>query len=194
MTKEYSKEELERKLLEKNLEDFYLVTIENRQQLLTEEEYDAIVKNSAIVGDNVDEVEDLIDKVKNDKRMKGYTDDFLRAIYSWASIRHLAIVTMIDDEVYDIGNIQFIDLKRNKIVHFDRFTDFYSKDNARLKYFTPEEEPRLTEKTLLMDVDDESIIMAYEDAYVKKDDSTNLIKKIFDKIKEKANQKIKGNK
>lgn len=194
MTKEYSKEELERKLLEKNLEDFYLVTIENRQQLLTEEEYDAIVKNSAIVGDNVDEVEDLIDKVKNDKRMKGYTDDFLRAMYSWASIRHLAIVTMIDDEVYDIGNIQFIDLKRNKIVHFDRFTDFYSKDNARLKYFTPEEEPRLTEKTLLMDVDDESIIMAYEDAYVKQGDSTDLTRKFFDEIKEKANQKIKENK
>lgn len=194
MTKEYSKEELERKLLEKNLEDFYLVTIENRQQLLTEEEYDAIVKNGAIVGDNVDEVEDLIDKVKNDKRMKGYTDDFLRAMYSWASIRHLAIVTMIDDEVYDIGNIQFIDLKRNKIVHFDRFTDFYSKDNARLKYFTPEEEPRLTEKTLLMDVDDESIIMAYEDAYVKQGDSTDLTREFFDEIKEKANQKIKGNK
>lgn len=194
MTKEYSKEELERKLLEKNLEDFYLVTIENRQQLLTEEEYDAIVKNGAIVGDNVDEVEDLIDKVKNDKRMKGYTDDFLRAMYSWASIRHLAIVTMIDDEVYDIGNIQFIDLKRNKIVHFDRFTDFYSKDNARLKYFTPEEEPRLTEKTLLMDVDDESIIMAYEDAYVKQGDSNDLTREFFDEIKEKANQKIKENK
>lgn len=194
MTKEYSKEELERKLLEKNLEDFYLVTIENRQQLLTEEEYDAIVKNGAIVGDNVDEVEDLIDKVKNDKRMKGYTDDFLRAMYSWASIRHLAIVTMIDDEVYDIGNIQFIDLKRNKIVHFDRFTDFYSKDNARLKYFTPEEEPHLTEKTLLMDVDDESIIMAYEDAYVKQGDSNDLTREFFDEIKEKANQKIKENK
>ena len=187
-----TKEELEKKILEKSLDDFYLVTIENRQQLLTEEEYEAIIKRGTIVGENAEEVEDLIDRVKEDKRIKGYDDDFLRAMYSLTSIRHAAIITMIDDEVYDIGNIQFVDLKRNKIVHFDRFTDFYSKDNARLKYFTPEEEPQLTEKTLLMDVDDESIIMAYEDAYVKQGDSVDLTRKFLDEVKGKPIQKSKG--
>ena len=37
----------------------------------------------------------------------------MRAIYSLAQVRSLAILTMIDDDVYDIGSAKFEDLKRN---------------------------------------------------------------------------------
>ena len=64
MTKKYSKEELDQTLLSKKLNEFYLAIIENRQELLTDEEYEEIIrKDKNIYGDNKEEVEDLINKV-----------------------------------------------------------------------------------------------------------------------------------
>ena len=40
MTKKYSQEELDQILLSKKLNEFYLAIIENRQELLTAEEYE----------------------------------------------------------------------------------------------------------------------------------------------------------
>ena len=44
MNKEYSQEELDQILLSKKLNEFYLAIIENRQELLSDEEYEEIVK------------------------------------------------------------------------------------------------------------------------------------------------------
>lgn len=44
MTKKYSQEELDQILLSKKLNEFYLAIIENRQELLTDEEYEEIVR------------------------------------------------------------------------------------------------------------------------------------------------------
>ena len=60
---------------------------------------------------------------------------------------------IIDDDVYDIGSAKFEDLKRDKIIHFDNLTTLYDESNARVRYFTPEEEPQLTQRTVLVDVD-----------------------------------------
>ena len=65
MTKKYSQEELDQILLSKKLNEFYLAIIENRQELLTDEEYEEIVRrDKTIYGDNKDEVEDLFKKLK----------------------------------------------------------------------------------------------------------------------------------
>ena len=59
MTKKYSQEELDQILLSKELNEFYLAIIENRQGLLTDEEYEEILRRDKIFyGDNKDEVED----------------------------------------------------------------------------------------------------------------------------------------
>ena len=61
MTKKYSQEELDQILLSKKLNEFYLAIIENRQELLTAEEYEEISRrDKTIYGDNKDEVEDLL--------------------------------------------------------------------------------------------------------------------------------------
>ena len=186
MTKKYSQEELDQILLSKKLNEFYLAIIENRQELLTDEEYEEISKRDKIIyGDNKDEAEDLFKKVETDERLKDFAPDLMRVIFSLAQVRHLAILTMVDDDVYDIGSAKFEDLKRNKIIRFDNLTTLYDESNARVRYFTPEEEPQLTQRTILVDVDDESIIQTYENAHIHQEESEDLTSDFFTEVKGK---------
>ena len=109
----------------------------------------------------------------------------MRIMYSLAQVRHLTILTMIDDDVYDIGSAKFEDLKGNKIIRFDNLTTLYDESNARVRYFTPEEEPQLTQRTVLVDVDDESIIQAYENAHIHQEESEDLTSNFFAEVKGK---------
>ena len=186
MTKKYSQEELDQILLSKKLNEFYLAIIENRQELLSDEEYEEIVRrNKTIYGANKEEVEDLINKVQTDEHLKNFAPDLIRIMYSLAQVRHLAILTMIDDDVYDIGSAKFEDLKRNKIIHFDNLTTLYDESNARIRYFTPEEEPQLTQRTVLVDVNDESIIQEYENTNINQEESEDLTSAFFTEVKGK---------
>ena len=183
MNNKYSQGELNQILLSKSLNDFYFAIIENRQELLTDEVYDEITKrNKIICGDNKADVEDLFEKTQKDERLKDFSSDLMRLIYSLAQVRHMAILTVIDDDVYDIGNAEFVDLRRNKIIHYDRLINYYNKTNARIRIFTPEEEPQLTQKTALVDVDDESIAQSYEDAHIHQEESEDLTNSFFDEI------------
>ena len=186
MTKKYSQEELNQILLSKPLNEFYLAIIENRQKLLTNEEYDEITKREkTIYGDNKCEVEDLFKKIQTDKHLKDFYPDLMRVMYSLAQVRHMAILTIIGDDVYDIGSAKFEDLKREKIIHYDNLENYYNETNARIRFFTPEEEPQLQQKTVLIDVDDESIVQAYEIAHIDQEESKDLTNSFFDEIKRK---------
>lgn len=186
MTKNYTQEELNQILLEKNLSDFYLSIIENRNELLTDEEYEDIVNSEkTISGDNKEEVENLIDKIENDERIKKYVPDFMKFMYSFAQVRHLAILTMIDDEVYDIGNIKFVDLRRNKIIDYANLANYYDDTNARLRVYTPVEDSRLKQDTVLVDVDDESIAYAYEEEHIHQKNNEDLTSEFLTEVKSK---------
>ena len=186
MTKKYSQKELDQILLSKKLNEFYLAIIENRQELLSDEEYEEIVRrDKTIYGDNKEEVEYLINKVQTNEHLKNFAPNLMRIMYSLAQVRHLAILTMVDDNVYDIGSAKFEDLKRNKIIHFDNLTTLYDESNARVRYFTPEEEPQLTQRTVLVDVDDESIIQSYENAHIHQEESEDLTSSFFIEVKGK---------
>ncbi len=187
MDKNYLQEELNQILLSKKLNEFYLAIIENRQELLSDEEYEEIVRNDKnIYGDNKEQVKDLINKVQTDKHLKNIAPNLMRIIFSLAQVRYLAILTMIDDNVYDIANTKFLDLRRKKIIHFDNFTSLYNESNARVRCYTPDEEPRLKQKTVLIDVDDVSIIQAYENAYISQEGSEDLTSDFFNEVNGKS--------
>ena len=187
MDKNYLQEELNQILLSKKLNELYLAIIENRQELLSDEEYEEIVRNDKnIYGDNKEQVKDLINKVQTDKHLKNIAPNLMRIIFSLAQVRYLAILTMIDDNVYDIANTKFLDLRRKKIIHFDNFTSLYNESNARVRCYTPDEEPRLKQKTVLIDVDDVSIIQAYENAYISQEGSEDLTSDFFNEVNGKS--------
>lgn len=161
-----------------------MAIIENRQELLTDEEYEEITRRDKVIwGDNKDEFDYINKKFQADKRLKDFAPYLMRMMYSLARIRYLAVLTMVGDDVYDIGNVKFVNLKRNKIVHFDNLTTLYNETNARLRYFTPEEEPRLTKKTVLLDIDDEEIVYAYENEHIHQEESEDLTADFFDEVK-----------
>ena len=187
MTENYQQEDIDKILLSKNLNEFYLATIENRQELLTDEEYQEITtRDSIIYGENKEEMQDLFKKIETNKNLKGFVPEIMKAIYSLSKIRYIAILTMINDDVYDIGNAKFEDLRRNKIIHYDNLANYYDEKNARIRFFTPEEEPQLQQKTVLLDVDDESIIRAYENKHITQEESEDLSSQFLTEVKGKS--------
>lgn len=194
MTNNYTQNEINKILIQKNINDFYIAIIENRGEMLTDEEYNEIAnKDKTFFGDNKEEVENLINEIKTNKELKNYVPDMMKLLFSVAQVRHLAILTMIGDDVYNIANAKFEDLKRNKIIRFDNLTSLYNEKNARVKYFTPKEEPQLTQNTVLIDVDDESIIHNYENKYINQEESEDLTFDFFKKFKDEP-KTLKKNK
>lgn len=77
MNKKYSQEELDQILLSKKLNEFYLAIIENRQELLTDEEYDEIARrDKKFYGDNKEEVEILLKKSSSRRTFKKFCHRF----------------------------------------------------------------------------------------------------------------------
>ena len=163
----YEQEEFDQILLSKKLNDFYFAIIENRGYTLTDEEYEKTVNRDIVYIDTTEEeIKSIIEKFQKHEKLKNATKELKKIIYSFAQIRHMAVITVINDKVYDVINNEFVDLKRNKIVHYDNITNYYNEDNARIKYFTPEEEPQLKEKTVGLYVEDESIVQKYETDHI----------------------------
>ena len=69
MINNYTQDELNKILIQKNINDFYIAIIENRGEMLTDEEYNEIVnKDKTVFGDNKEEVESLINDIKTNKQ------------------------------------------------------------------------------------------------------------------------------
>ena len=181
--KKYSQTELNQILLTKNLNEFYLTIVENRNEILTDEEYDEMLKREVVIDEELPEsVNKLINEIKTNEELKQVGPDLMKIIYGFLQIRHLAILTMIDGDAYDIANAKYEDLKRNKIICFDNLTKFFNDANARVKIFTPEDAPMLTENLALLDVDDTTIIQTYEDEHIKQDASEDLTAEFLNKV------------
>ena len=200
----YSQEEFNQILLSKPLNEFYLAIIENRGTMLTDEEYEKITKRSeniVYMEDSKKEMDSLFEHFQKNTKGKKSLSDIMKVVYSLTRIRHMAILTMIDNEVYDIANTEFLDLKRNKIVHYDNFANYYDETNARVRFFTEEErqQRQLKQKTVGMDVDDQSFIYRYEKAHINQKDSKDLTLDFFASVKgkpytlfRKPNNNLKG--
>ena len=169
----YSQEEFNKLLLSKSLNEFYFAIIEHRREFLTDEEYEKITKRSDITysGASKEDIDSITDIFKSHNKAKKFLSKML---YTMARIRHLGILTMVDGEAYDIANGEFVDLKRNKIVQYDNFADYYNETNARLKLFSPKDVPQLKQETVLIDADDESILQSYEKEHINQESSEDL--------------------
>ena len=186
----YSQEEFNQILLSKPLDEFYFAIIENRGKLLTDEEYEKITKRSddiVYVEDSKEKMEDLFEYFEKNTKGKRSSSDLMKLIYSIASLRHMAILTIIGDKIYDIVNTEFLDLKRNKIVHYDNFANYYNETNARVRFFTEEERQQLQLKpqTVGMDVDDQSIIYEYEKTHINQKENKDLTRDFFVRVEGK---------
>ncbi len=187
MFKKYSKEEINQILLSKQLNDFYLAIMEKRPQLLTDAEFAEIKKREKIItGDGIAEIKNYIASITTNKHVNGKNiDELMKLIFSLAEIRYMSILTMIGDEVYNICSTQFEDLKSFKIIHYDNFTNYYNESNARIKVFTPKEEPRLNQNTVSIDIADDKALMTYQNNHIKQEESEDLTFKFLSEVQDK---------
>ena len=185
MKKKYSQDEINNILMSKKLDDFYLAIVENKGELLTDEEYKEIKEKEISYDNSKEMVGDLINTINSDKDLKDYTEELMKVLFSVSQIRNSAILTIIDDQIYDIANIKFIDLNRNKIIHYDNLSNYYTNKNARVKIFSKEEIPGLNENTALIDVDSEENIHSYENSYMKQNENDDLTDKFLVEVKGK---------
>lgn len=72
------------------------------------------------------------------------------------------------------------------IICYDNLTNYYDESNARLRYFSYDENKELSEATVLLVVDDPEIIYAWEDTHVSQEESSDLSKDFLDQFRGKA--------
>ncbi len=172
----YSQEELNQILLYKKIEDFFIAIVENRKGILSDKEYEKIIGSDNIVytGASKEEVENISRRFQDNNISENITSKLMKMLYGFSQIRRMSILTTIGDELYDIANAEFVDLKRNKIIFYDSLTNYCDKTNARTKLFTPNEEPQLKENLVLLDVDDPTKIQAFEKEHINQKGSKDL--------------------
>ncbi len=175
----YTQEEIDNIVLSKNLNEFYFAIIENRKEELTDKEYNRIKKNYDIVPNEGKETADKIFDFFKGIGDSSLLDEVQKLLFSFSRIRHIAVLTIVGDEAYDIIANDFEDLKRNKIVRYNKVTDLYNESNARVRYYEAGEEPGITKKCTLLDVDDPSLIDDYCDKYLNKDEENDLTYDFF---------------
>ena len=200
-----SKKEVDKILLEKPLSDYYFAVLENRGCALRDEEYERIVGSETPIFHSdfsSKEVDDFFgclfqydDRLKSvffgslldNKTPQEGVDDALKYLSSiGVQIRRPAILTVVDNRVYNICNQRFVDLGREMIICYDNLTNYYDESNARLRYFSYDENKELSEATVLLVVDDPEIIYAWEDTHVSQEESSDLSKDFLDQFRGKA--------
>ncbi len=191
----YSQEDINQILLTKKIEDFNLAIIEHRKDILTNEEYEKITGSDiTYTGVSKEEIDSISKKYQDNEKLKNRASDFMRLIYSLGRIRRMVLLTTIGDEVYDILNSEFVDLKRNKIICYENLTNYYDDTNARTKLFTPEEEPQLKEKLVLLDADDPSRIQGFETNHINQKENKDLTRSFLSNLRENQNRLLKTRK
>ena len=176
MEKKYTQDELNKILLSKELGDFYFAIIENCGVEIQNAEL-----NSKLEG--------LMDGIINDGYVKDFFTTVSEIVDGIVNKRYLGIVTVIDNDVFDIGTQEFVDLDKSKIVHFDNLKTFFDDSTARLTCVTQEELPALNGDTVLLEVTDDSIIPLYEAIYVLQPEDDDVTEDLIKASKGRPLQK-----
>ena len=175
MNKKYSKKELDEILLSKKIDDFYFAILEIKNDNLTEEEMSELIDKSILVPDVEDkELSNEFDELMKNELARMIAGAVLKAFSNCGVARRMAILTMVDDEVYNVCRPGFIDLSKEKIIRFDKVTDYYKEDEIEFRIFTKEEDPDLEQDEVLMGFYDETAVCEYEKNNIQQNESEDL--------------------
>ena len=196
---ENNQEKINQILLSKNLNEFYYAVVENRKTPLNDEDMAFITKKYD--NDKVDfsesakslEAETILENSNNNK----IANSLARLVFGmFASIKRVAILTMVDGEFYDLSKDEYIDFKREKIVSYDKLINYYDDTNARIRRVTQEDlkkYPSLTPdeiNNVLLEYDDSSIYREYEEAHIYSNESDDLTFDFLNEVNGKSHHTL----
>lgn len=174
----YNNEELNQMLLSKSISDFYFAVIEKREGILTEKEYNNIIKkdDNVYTESSKEDIDNAIELITKDERLNPYKKEITRLLYSFCKIRYSAVITLIDDDIYDIANREFVDIKNYKIINYCNMINYYDGEMAALILVNPNQEPKLNLKhpTVLINTINNTPFNEYVKTYVNQDKDKDL--------------------
>lgn len=163
MQNNYTTNELNEILLGKKVEDFYMIiTSEIHDEFPSEEEAEQFLSN----GEISPETQDRMNEVSNtlEELFGCGTSDINRFLAAFAECRHRRVVVMVDDMLYDVASLMFVDLTKERVLRYDPLSDLYNNENCRPMVFPPEKLGGLvSEPSVTLDYDDLSQFDQYKD-------------------------------
>lgn len=163
MEKNYAQKDINDILMSKKLDEFYFATLEKRNECLSNEEYDKIFNtvmqdeddNVSYNDTSKEEVDKVIDNLLDKADLDIEHDDMKKVLFGFAQIREIAIITMIDNRIYNLIGREFIDIHKNKIIDYENVTNTCDESMARIVIARPEDEPSINEDTACFYIEDE---------------------------------------
>lgn len=177
----YSQNDLNSILLSKLVSDFYIVALRKK----TLEKSDMEILDQSRLDNQV--ADDVLSTLKKNR-------DFANLLMkiNAMSIRSSGVVTLVNDQVYDIANCEFVDLNREEIIYYLNLTNVLDESEVKLSIFTPNDFPSLKENTALLDVIDENAMNNLNNALElcrKNADDSDLTEQFLNELKGKRNCK-----
>ena len=181
MNKKYSKKELDEILLSKKIDDFYFAILEVKNDNLTEDEMSKLIDSAILVPDTEDkELSGEFSELMKDELARMLAGMVLKAFSNYGVTRRMAILTMVDDDVYNICRPGFIDLSKEKIIRYDKLTDYYKEDEIEIRMFSKEEDPDLEDDEVSMVFYDDSVACEYEENVQQKENEDLTLEFLID--------------
>lgn len=177
----YSQNDLNSNLLSKSMSDFYIVAL--RKKTLAKSDMEILDQSK--LDNQVDG--DVLSTLKKNREFAN-----LLMKINVMSIRSSGVVTLVNDQLYDIANCEFVDLNREEIIYYSNLTNILDELEVKLSIFTPRDFPSLKENTVLLDVIDENAMNNLNNALElcrKNADDSDLTEQFLNELKGKRNCK-----
>jgi len=171
MDNEYFQDEINEIVMSKDISEFYIAIID-RKKMSDEELYDILSRNAT----SEEEIEELKDSYNSAKILKMSLYDYLFELIGQIDEKSLAILTMIDDRIYNVPKGRFLDTDKNKIIHYEPLSNYLDSDQFSFIVVDAGINPEITEDTVLLAVtrEQDEILSNYYEKHSKQEESYDL--------------------
>ena len=172
MDNEYFQDEINEIVMSKDISEFYVAIIDSKR-MSDEELYDTLISKAT----SEEEIEELKDLYNSAKVLKISLYDLFCELIGQTNEKSLAILTMIDDRIYNVPKGRFLDTDKNKIIHYEPLSNYLDSDQFSFTVVDAGSIPEIiTEDTALLAVTREQaeILKNYYEKNSKQEKSYDL--------------------
>ena len=171
MDKEYFQDEINEIVMSKDISEFYIAIIDSKR-MSDEELYDTLISKAT----SEEEIEELKDLYNSAKVLKISLYDLFCELMGQSNEKSLAILTMIDDRIYNVPKGGFLDTDKTQIIHYEPLNNYIDYNQFSFTVVDAGINPEITEDTVLLAVTREQseILKNYYEKNSKQEEEYDL--------------------
>lgn len=193
----YTKEEIDQIILSKDLDEFYFAIFEKKRKfkLISDQELKELRgENVKYIGASKEKVDTVYEKAKelDEKSQRNMAETIMKLIYTMSQTRLSAIITMIDNDIYNIATPtgpEKINLDEYKIINYENLTNYYDESTCKIRYVTAEDDPRIKGRIVSLDTTNDNLFYDYANRTVRQKQSKDLTQKFKEEVSKKDSPK-----